>query len=69
MKKRKLQLQPAVSESMKKIASSIPNEACVRTVLVLAFLLTLVSSAGAQFTPLYNFVSWLSVKWRRDVLR
>jgi uncharacterized repeat protein (TIGR03803 family) len=55
MKKRKLQLQPAVSESMKKIASSIPNEACVRTVLVLAFLLTLVSSAGAQFTPLYNF--------------
>jgi uncharacterized repeat protein (TIGR03803 family) len=40
---------------MKKIATSIGNGALARTILVLAFFLTLVSSAGAQVTLLYNF--------------
>jgi uncharacterized repeat protein (TIGR03803 family) len=55
MKSRKLQLPPAVKETMKNIASSITNGALAWTILVLAFFLTLVSSAGAQVTLLYNF--------------
>src|ERR1700689_3662228 len=42
-------------EAVKKIASSIAYSALAGTSLVLAFFLTLVSSAGAQVTLLYNF--------------
>jgi uncharacterized repeat protein (TIGR03803 family) len=42
-------------KAMKKIASSIANAALARTILVPAFFLMLASSAGAQFTLLYNF--------------
>src|ERR1700690_1531737 len=40
---------------MKKIAGNLANQARVWPILVRAFLLRLVSSASAQFTPLYNF--------------